>query len=149
MSLLRDRDLLMTGSLFDEQEFLRWMRQAEHTLSSARGDANRDDYGWACFKAQQAAEYAAKALLRGLGLPAFGHSVLGLVGEIEEQGLPITEDIRRCSRTLDRHYIPPRYPDAYPVGSPFEFYDGETAERAIACAQEVLRVVQMARERNA
>ena len=139
----------MTESLFDEEEFLRWMRQAEHTLTSAQGDATGGDYGWACFKAQQAAECATKAVLRGLGLPAFGHSVLGLVGEMEKQGLPITEDIRQCARTLDRHYIPPRYPNAYPVGSPFEYYDRETADEAVACAQAVLRAVQESRERYA
>lgn len=136
-------------SLFDEEEFLRWMKQAEHTLTSAQGDAAEGDYGWACFKAQQAAEYAAKSLLRGLGLPAFGHSVLGLVGEMEKRELPITEEVRQCARTLDRHYIPPRYPNAYPAGSPFEFYDRQTAEKAIACAQEVLKALQEARERCA
>lgn len=139
----------MIESLFDDEEFLRWMRQAEHTLNSAQGDAAEGDYGWACFKAQQSAEYAAKALLRGLGLPAFGHSVLGLVGEMERQGLSITEEVRQCARTLDRHYIPPRYPNAYPAGSPFEFYDRETAEEAIACAQAVLKIVQEARDRYA
>ena len=136
-------------SFFDEEEFLRWMGQAEHTVNSAQGDAAEGDYGWACFKAQQAAEYAAKALLRGLGLPAFGHSVLGLAGEMEKQGIPITEEIRQCARTLDRHYIPPRYPVAYPVGSPFEFYDRETADKAVACAQVVLEAVQEAKERCA
>lgn len=139
----------MIESLFDDEEFLRWMRQAEHTLNSAQGDAAEGDYGWACFKAQQTAEYAAKALLRGLGLPAFGHSVLGLVGEMERQGLPVTEEVRQCARTLDRHYIPPRYANAYPAGSPFEYYDQETAEEAIACAQAVLKVVQEAKERCA
>ncbi len=136
-------------SLFDEEEFSRWMKQAEHTLTSAQGDATGGDYGWACFKAQQTAEYAAKGVLRGLGLPAFGHSVLGLVREIENRELPITEEVRQCARTLDRHYIPPRYPNAYPAGSPFEYYDRETAEKAIACAQEVLKAVQEARERCA
>ena len=139
----------MTESLFDEEEFLRWMGQAEHTLNSAQRDSAEGDYGWACFKAQQAAEYAAKALLRGLGLPAFGHSVLGLVGEMERQGLPITEEVRQYARTLDRHYIPPRYANAYPAGSPFEYYDRETAEEAIACAQAVLKAVQESRERYA
>jgi len=136
-------------SLFDEEEFSRWMKQAEHTLTSAQGDATGGDYGWACFKAQQTAEYAAKGVLRGLGLPAFGHSVLGLVREIEKRELPITEEVRQCARTLDRHYIPPRYPNAYPAGSPFEYYDRETAAKAIACAQEVLKAVQEARERCA
>lgn len=139
----------MIESLFDDEEFLRWIRQAEHTLTSAQGDAAEGDYGWACFKAQQAAEYAAKALLRGLGLPAFGHSVLRLVGEMEKQGIPISERVQQCARTLDRHYIPPRYANAYPAGSPFEYYDRETANEAIACAKTVLTVVQEARERYA
>ena len=136
-------------SLFDEEELSRWMKRAEHTLTSAQRDGAEGDYGWACFKAQQAAKYAAKAFLRGLGLPALGHSVLGLVGEMEKQELPITEEVRQCARTLDRHYIPPRYADAYPVGSPFEFYDRETAENAIVCAQAVLKAVQEAKRRYA
>jgi HEPN domain-containing protein len=136
----------MSELFFDQEEFSRWIRQAEHTLSSAQRDAAGGDYGWACFKAQQAAEYAAKALLRGLGLPAFGHSVLGLVGEMEKQGLPIAEEIRQCARTLDRHYIPPRYANAYPAGSPFEFYDRETAQEVITCTQAVLEVVQEAKK---
>ena len=68
---------------------------------------------------------------------------------MEKQELPITEEVRQCARTLDRHYIPPRYADAYPVGSPFEFYDRETAENAIVCAQAVLKAVQEAKRRYA
>ncbi len=135
-----------TLSLFDEREFSRWMNQAEHTLSSAQRDATEGDYGWACFKAQQAAEYAVKALLRGLGLPAFGHSVLGLIREIRKQGFPVSEDAERYARILDQYYIPPRYPNAYPEGSPFEFYDREIAEEAIASAREVFRTVKGARQ---
>jgi HEPN domain-containing protein len=129
-------------TLFDEEEFSRWMKQAEHTLESARRDAVVGDYAWACFKAQQAAEFAAKALLRGLGLPAFGHSILGLLGKAERKGLPITEELKRCARTLDRHYVPPRYPNAFPTGSPFEFYDRKTAEEALSCAQAVMKSIE-------
>lgn len=133
-------------ALFDEQEFGRWMRQSEHTLASARRDAAEGDYGWACFKAQQAAEYAAKGLLRGLGLPAFGHSVLGLIREIAKQGLPVPDEVERSARALDRYYVQPRYPNAHSEGSPFEFYDRETAEAAIAFAEAVLRMVQEAKK---
>ncbi|AAL80881.1 hypothetical protein PF0757 [Pyrococcus furiosus DSM 3638] len=28
---------------------------------------------------------------------------------------------------LDRNYIAPRYPDAYPEGAPFEYYSEEVA----------------------
>jgi len=59
----------------DEGEFERWMRSAEATLSSARRDAEGGDYGWACFKAHQAAEKALKALLWGSGNPTYGHSL--------------------------------------------------------------------------
>ena len=50
--------------MMDEEEFERWLRQAEHTLASARGNIEDGDFDWACFKAHQAAEYALKGLLR-------------------------------------------------------------------------------------
>ena len=44
------------------------------------------------------------------------------------------------------NYIPPRYADAYPTGSPFEFYDHETAQKATGCAQAVLKIVHEVRK---
>lgn len=84
----------MAKALFDNEEFSRWMRQAEHSLASAQRYASEGDYAWACFKAQQTAEYAVKGLLRGFGLLAFGHSILRLLGEAREQGLPFPEEIQ-------------------------------------------------------
>jgi HEPN domain-containing protein len=133
-------------TLFDEEEFSRWMKQAEHTLESAGRDAIVGDYAWACFKARQAAEFAIKALLRWLGLPAIGHSILGLLGKAKGEGLPITEELKSCARTLDRHYVPPSYPNAFPTGSPFEFYDHEMAEEALACAQAVMEAIDTLKE---
>jgi len=46
------------------------------------------------------------------------------------------------ARELDRHYIPPRYPDACAAGSPFEFYDQDTAERALKAAAQILEPVK-------
>jgi len=48
--------------MFDNDEFDRWMAQASDTLISARADYLNKSYNWCCFKAQQAAEYAVKAL---------------------------------------------------------------------------------------
>ena len=42
------------------------------------------------------------------------------------------------ARELDRHYIPSRYPDAHPSGTPHEAYDEETSKRAIKAAEEVV-----------
>ena len=69
---------------FDRREYERWMGQAEYTIDAAKSDLKSQFYSWACFKCQQAAEYAIKALLRGVGLQAPGHSLLKLLSEIKE-----------------------------------------------------------------
>lgn len=63
----------------DIEEYERWIKSAEKTLQSAKGDLERGDYNWACFKAQQAAE---KAFLYGLGKPKKGHLLIQLLDEI-------------------------------------------------------------------
>ena len=113
--------------MFDREEFERWLKQAEKTLESAERDKNNEDYNWCCFKAQQAAEYAVKGLLCGFGIMSYGHSVVNLLGRLKEK-MKIPAVILRMARLLDRHYIPPRYPNAHPEGSPFEYYDAETAD---------------------
>lgn len=132
----------MSRMLFDCEEFLRWLNQAVHTLESAERDKQAGDYAWSCFKAQQSAEYALKALLRGLGKAAVGHSVLKLVDDLARSGVTLDEGIYGQARQLDRHYIPPRYPDAYPAGSPFEYYDKDTAEHALLYAAAMLQFVK-------
>ena len=71
--------------MLDEKEFDRWMSSAERTLISAQGDSKRGDYNWACFKAQQAAEFAVKAILRGLGFPSYGQSIYKLLTLLKER----------------------------------------------------------------
>ena len=127
----------------DREEYRRWVGQAQHTLASARRDAAESDFDWACFKAQQAAESCVKGLLRGLGHPAVGHSLLRLLELAEQQAhVKVPEPVREAARTLDRHYIPPRYPDAYPAGMPYEFYDRPTAEAALSAAEAVMEFVR-------
>lgn len=127
----------------DREEYQRWLGQAEHTLASARRDLSASDFDWACFKAQQAAEYVLKALLRALGNAAVGHSLVKLAETLQAQaGVAIPEPLWQAARTLDRHYIPPRYPDAYPSGMPYEFYDAPTAGAAIDAAQRMLEFVR-------
>ena len=127
--------------LFDNDEFERWFSQAGNTLNSANHDLDSEDYNWCCFKCQQAAEYSVKAILRGLGQIAVGHSVLRLVGELEEAGSLISEELKAYARSLDKHYIPARYPDAYPAGAPFEFYDKNVANEALEHARSILEFV--------
>lgn len=118
------------------------MRQAIYTLESAKRDRKACDYAWACFKAEQSGQFALKALLRGLGRPAFGHSASTLVEKIEELGIPVPKEIADSARELERHYIPSRYPDSYPAGAPFEYYRDEDADKAITCAQMIVEFVK-------
>ncbi len=90
--------------MFDRDEFERWMAQASDTLKSARQDYSIKSYNWCCFKAQQAAEYAVKALLKGLGISAYGHSIVKLLKDLNTYGLDINKPTS-CARTLDRHYV--------------------------------------------
>ena len=40
------------------KEALRWIRQADKDLSSAKNSLKAGDYEWSCFQAQQSAEKA-------------------------------------------------------------------------------------------
>ena len=78
-----------------------WLRQAEHDLKHADLSLRNEDYEWACFASQQAAEKAVKA-----------------------------------------YYIPARYPNGFPEGSPFEHFGKLQAQEAIKYADEILKFVR-------
>jgi len=129
--------------MLDNSEYSRWMESARRTLHSARGDLERGDYNWACFKAHQAAGKALKALLWGVGSPATGHSLprlLERVGEVLQ--LELLPDIREACMRLNKFYIATRYPNAWSEGIPEEYYSRGEAEEAILYAGRVLEWVE-------
>lgn len=132
--------------MIDIAEFDKWFRQGEQTLLSAKDDQEKAHHNWACFKAQQAAEFALKGLLHGLGNMAIGHSITKLLEEVERIGLSVPEALRIDANTLDKHYIPTRYADAYDQGSPYEFYNGKDSTEAIAAAQRCIDYVHTTRQ---
>ncbi len=99
--------------MLDQNEFERWMKSAKHTLNSAERDLEGGYYNWACFKAQQAAEFAVKAYLWGVGMPSFGHSLTKLIRELGE----VPEDIYEACARLDKFYTAPRYADMWSEGA--------------------------------
>ena len=123
----------------DSEEFSRWMSQAEKTFELIDADIEYQGYSWACFKAQQAAEFAVKALLYLLGRPAFGHEISKL---IKKAGLQVPEEVSECAVLLDRMYIPARYPDAFSEGSPWEFFTKRDALEAKECARKLIEWVK-------
>jgi len=117
------------------------MISSKKTLESARGDLNRGDYNWACFKAQQAAEFAVKALLHGLGEPSYGHSISRLLKKAPK-GVSVPGDVMQAAITLDKYYVPTRYPNAWSEGIPSEYYSRKDGEEAIVCAEKIISWVE-------
>jgi len=69
------------------------------------------------------------------------HSTRELFREVKKI-IPEFKDLGRVSMELDKHYIPPRYPDAFPSGSPYEYYIREDADKCIKFAESILTEVR-------
>ena len=115
-----------------------WMRQAIRDLEHARKSIEMGDYEWACFAAQQAGEKAVKALYQELGVEVWSQSISRMLLQLPIEYKP-SEDLIDKAKELDRHYITTRYPNFHPEGAPMDYYTRETAERAIAYAEEIIR----------
>lgn len=115
-----------------------WMRQAERDFRHARNALEAGDYEWACFAAQQAAEKVLKALYEQQGLEARGHSILGLLRGLGDR-YEIPGEFWAFARVLTRYYIEARYPNGFPEGAPFEYFDEEMAREAVRAAEAILR----------
>lgn len=114
------------------------MEQAERDLASARLQLEGGFWEWACFASHQAAGKAIKAVYQKLGGEGWGHGLVDLLEGLRER-LAVAAEVEDCARLLDRYYIPTRYPSAWPEGSPGSHHTKEEAERAVACAETVLR----------
>jgi HEPN domain-containing protein len=119
-------------------EARRWFSEAEWDLGSARILHDSRRYNSCAFLCQQAAEKSAKALLFSVGESPFGHSVLQLLQRFAEACGKDVSELRALAAELDRHYIPARYPNAMPSGSPDENYDREASLRALQYAGRIL-----------
>ena len=113
-----------------------WMDQALGDWEHARHDLQNGFYDWACFSAQQAAEKAVKAVFQKLGAEAWGHSVADLLEELSNtQTVPA--ELKDIALELDKAYIPTRYPNAHPSGSPRTRYTRVEAERLVTYAEKI------------
>lgn len=78
-------------------------------------------------------------------------------GERNVRGRSAVELLDRCAAfdaafarfrqdcwVLDRHYIPTRYPDALPEGSPHEAFGPEDADDAVRRAEAIIDAVRSA-----
>ena len=116
--------------------YLDWFRQAQADLRHARNACKNGDFEWSCFAAQQAAEKALKAVFQKLGMDAWGHTLTALIGNLPSP-IQLSDQLVKCAKILDKHYILTRYPNGFASGAPTDFYTEEEAQYAIQCAEEI------------
>jgi HEPN domain-containing protein len=118
-----------------------WMDQAVGDLEHARSDMDRGFYNWACFSSQQAAEKGVKAVFQKMEAEAWGRSVSDLLLELSKRH-PVAEELVEGGLELDKAYIPTRYPNAHPSGSPKDRYTREEPRRLILHCENIIRFCQ-------
>ncbi len=130
--------------VLDRPEFDRWRSQADRTHDTARLVADGASHGWACFLCEQAAQLAVKGLLHAIGEEAWGHDLPQLVvraaGALGADWSTVTD----AAEELSRHYIPARYPDAHPSGTPYDHYNPTSSRLAFGYADAVIDAVDAA-----
>jgi len=116
-----------------------WLRQADADLRHARTSLAAGEHEWSCFAAQQAAEKAVKALFMARGMEAWGHTVSALLGALGEV-LAVPGALVEAAKSLDKHYIPTRYPNGFDSGAPTDFYTAGEARQAIRDAEAIVEL---------
>jgi len=119
-----------------------WRDQSERDLAHARHARDDEDYEWAAFAAQQAAEKVLKAVVLAHGGEPWGHLIVGLVEALPPPSA--ASEILDAARRLDKHYIPARYPNGFAASYPGKLYTQGEAEQAIA---DATRIIEFCRRR--
>ena len=111
-----------------------WLNQAGKDLEKAQLDLDWGFYEWACFTAHQAAEKAIKAVFQKIHGEAWGHGTKALLENLpyEDRSLCLEE-----AKQLDKFYIPTRYPNGLPQGTPHEYFTKKEALEAIHAANKI------------
>ncbi len=81
-----------------------------------------------------------KALWISMGEDPWGHSIQKLISEIPDKGVRSRmEKLLEEGATLDRYYIPTRYPNGLPDLTPGKVYFQKDSELCIHTAQRILQ----------
>jgi HEPN domain-containing protein len=132
-----------------KKESLRWFMQAEDDfrfVEWVRRESVFFDKG--CFIAQQSGEKALKACLYAIGeRRVIGHSLFEMVDRLAKLAAEfqaITDEAKR----LDRFYIPARYPNGLPGGSPFQIFGAADLSEAFDDLKKILDLCRNYLERQ-
>ena len=120
----------------------RWFQQALRDLDDAKFNFSGKRYNVACFLAQQSAEKALKAFLFFKGAEdVWGNSTAQLCKDATDFD-PEFQKIQKMAFSIDKYYIPTRYPNYLPEGIPSEAFDKIDAERAISLAEKIINLIK-------
>jgi HEPN domain-containing protein len=123
-------------------EAKRWLLQALQDFDDAKFNLSGKRYNVACFLAQQSAEKALKAYLFMKGAEeVWGHSALELCKDAKSFDFEFST-LESNASSLDKYYIPTRYPNALPGGIPSQAFDEEDAKRAIFLAEKIIEFIK-------
>jgi len=114
-----------------------WINQADRDVKAAESLMKDESYEWSCFIAQQAAGKAIKAVFQKLNAAAWGHSLFELI-KILSKREGVDDNLINCAKSLDKYYIPTRYPNGFETGSPYEYFTRSDAEGAVVCARRII-----------
>lgn len=124
-------------------EAIRWFDEALWDYETAEILHREKRFNAAVFYAHQAAEKAVKALLYYVNEAPWGHSIRVLLERyFERKGMKLNHELIIHARELDRHYIPSRYPNAHPEGTPHEAYDEHVSSRALEASKKIINFVK-------
>jgi len=119
-----------------------WLEEALDDLEAARRLFEHGMWSKVCFFSHQAAEKALKALcIKKLGRYVHTHSVARLLEELGSV-VNLPQGLAERAGRLDRHYIPTRYPNAWPELPPHKHYSRRDAEEALSAATEVVELAK-------
>lgn len=120
----------------------RWLDFAREDLLLAEMALGQEIHNQVCFHAQQGVEKALKGLLRNAQqLAPKTHSLAELLDRCGKVDVEALEFEDACA-TLDRYYIPTRYPDALPGTAPEGLPERRDAEQALRVLKDVLTWVE-------
>ncbi|MBI2844642.1 MAG: HEPN domain-containing protein [Armatimonadetes bacterium] len=123
-------------------EALRWLQQAKYDLKAAESSLTAGSYEWACFQSQQAGEKALKAFWYSYGKDPWGHSLVRLIQDYpDKKEKSIILSLETHAKSLDKLYVPTRYPNGLPDFTPAEVFTEKDAREAITIAREVVQSI--------
>jgi HEPN domain-containing protein len=119
-----------------------WVGFAQEDLKMAELAYNEGIWNQTCFHAQQCVEKLLKAILaaRGMQIPRV-HRLVDLLGQVPPDVVAALTPHVANIRSLDRFYIPTRYPDALPGAQATALPTEPEANGALTVAKQAAALV--------